>query len=73
MAVTISSILLKKKFDPLFPACDCNNSGSISTFCNSRGECTCKSNVNGNKCATCSSGYYGFPNCQGRFLTINFI
>ena len=61
---------LCKSDDHSFTACDCNISGSISTSCNSSGECTCKSNVSGTKCATCMSGYYGFPNCQGRFLMI---
>ena len=49
-----------------FSACGCSTSGSTSTSCSSSGVCSCKTNVDGTKCITCKSGYYGFPNCQGR-------
>ena len=51
-----------------FSACECSSSGSTSTSCTSSGVCSCKSNVVGTKCSACNSGYYGFPNCQGRNL-----
>ena len=51
-----------------FSECGCNTSGSTSTSCSSSGVCSCKSNVEGTKCTTCKSGYYGFPNCQGKNL-----
>ena len=47
-----------------FPAC--SSGCSSSTSCSSNGECTCKTNVVGIKCTVCESGYFGFPNCQGK-------
>ena len=55
-------------FFQLFTACECSSFGSSSTSCTSSGVCTCKSNIIGNKCTNCTSGYYGFPNCQGMIL-----
>ena len=48
-----------------FKACKCSTSGSLSTSCDSSGQCTCKTNVVGTKCTDCKSGFYAFPNCQG--------
>ena len=47
-------------------ACDCNDKGSKYHMCDSDGNCDCKSNVIGNKCTACMSGYYRFPNCHGK-------
>ena len=44
----------------------CSSGCSSSTSCSSNGECSCKSNVVGTKCTACESGYFGFPNCQGK-------
>ena len=44
--------------------CDCREEGSRG--CNDKGECLCKTRVNGKKCNKCKDGYYGFPNCEGK-------
>ena len=31
----------------------------------SDGQCSCKANISGEKCDTCSPGWWGFPHCQG--------
>ena len=33
--------------------------------CARNGVCTCQENVEGDKCDTCSDGYYDFPTCTG--------
>ena len=51
-----------------FVACVCETQGTIgnSILCDENGRCNCKSNVEGDKCDTCSAGYYNFPACTGR-------
>ena len=49
----------------LFLACGCSSSGSTSTSCTSSGVCTCKTNFYGNKCSSCKTGFYDYPNCSG--------
>ena len=46
--------------------CGCNIQGSSSSTCNSYGTCNCKTNVIGAKCTACKTGFYGFPNCNGK-------
>ena len=49
--------------------CDCNQKGSKSVSCeNEDGKCSCKSNVDGHRCQKCVEGFYGFPNCQSKFI-----
>ena len=60
-------------FFQTFIACGCSGSGASLASCTSSGVCTCKSNIIGNKCTNCTSGYYGFPNCQGILIHINTI
>ena len=44
--------------------------GAYSNTCNANGKCNCKANVVGNKCNTCSVGFYNFPTCQGKLIII---
>ena len=37
-------------------ACNCNASGSLVSQCDESGICTCKQNVEGDKCDRCKSG-----------------
>ena len=48
----------------IFPACECNTEGSISSDCTDSGQCECKNNVEGVSCDYCKPGYFGFPDCQ---------
>jgi len=52
--------------------CSCNQIGSHSLSCNTKGKCACKLGVTGDKCDNCKPGYYGFSssgcrrcNCDG--------
>ena len=47
--------------------CNCNTGGSSSLSCNSIGVCTCKDNVNGEKCNECTTGFVGFPDCINEY------
>ena len=51
-----------------FIACACDTQGTVGNdvTCNDNGECSCKYNVEGDKCDTCSAGYYNFPACTGK-------
>ena len=57
--------------------CGCNLQGTEKgdpTCNNDDGKCNCKCDVDGDKCATCSKGYYSFPQCLGkRKIEINII
>lgn len=51
--------------------CNCHKKGSLSETCNQSGQCQCKHQFDGDKCAECSNGYFNFPSCNSKFLTIN--
>ena len=38
----------------------------MTSDCDQNGTCKCKEGVAGEKCSTCKSNHYGFPNCQGK-------
>ena len=58
----------------LFVACSCDANGSNGDTCdNDSGNCSCKLNISGKKCDQCVDGLYGFPKCQGRFLSSIFL
>ncbi|XP_041102067.1 laminin subunit alpha-3-like isoform X2 [Polyodon spathula] len=45
--------------------CYCDMSGATSPTCNpAGGQCSCRSNVIGQKCNRCATGFYGFPYCK---------
>ena len=46
--------------------------GSVDSTCDTTsGACTCIDNVSGDKCDACSTGWYGFPSCQGNIEISN--
>jgi Laminin EGF domain len=51
-----------------FTECQCDPTGSTSTFCSELGgQCECKTNVVGRRCNRCAPGTYGFgpEGCKG--------
>ncbi|XP_009863212.1 PREDICTED: laminin subunit beta-4 [Apaloderma vittatum] len=48
-----------------FPACECHPQGSLSTLCDQvTGQCSCRREVDGQRCSRCLPGYFGFPHCR---------
>lgn len=45
-------------------ACRCNPTGSVSNRCDSRGRCSCKDGVSGDKCDVCPDGPIGPNGCK---------
>uniref|UniRef100_A0A3B5KS05 Laminin EGF-like domain-containing protein n=1 Tax=Xiphophorus couchianus TaxID=32473 RepID=A0A3B5KS05_9TELE len=43
--------------------CSCNPTGSVSNTCDSRGRCSCKEGVSGDKCDLCPDGPMGAEGC----------
>uniref|UniRef100_A0A8C7MW21 Laminin subunit beta 1 n=1 Tax=Oncorhynchus kisutch TaxID=8019 RepID=A0A8C7MW21_ONCKI len=48
----------------VFPACQCDPQGSLSTVCDATGQCACIHGVYGRQCDHCLPGHWGFPNCR---------
>ncbi|PWA31086.1 hypothetical protein CCH79_00019986 [Gambusia affinis] len=46
--------------------CNCNPTGSVSNTCDSRGRCSCKEGVSGDKCDLCPDGPVGADGCSRR-------
>ncbi|XP_023191049.1 laminin subunit gamma-2 [Xiphophorus maculatus] len=46
--------------------CNCNPTGSVSNTCDSRGRCSCKEGVSGDKCDLCPDGPMGAEGCRKR-------
>lgn len=46
--------------------CGCNPTGSVSATCDSRGRCSCKDGVTGDKCERCVDGPMGPDGCKRR-------
>ncbi|XP_014880340.1 laminin subunit gamma-2 isoform X2 [Poecilia latipinna] len=46
--------------------CSCNPAGSVSNTCDSRGRCSCKDGVSGDKCDLCPDGPMGADGCRRR-------
>uniref|UniRef100_A0A0P4VVW3 Laminin subunit alpha n=1 Tax=Scylla olivacea TaxID=85551 RepID=A0A0P4VVW3_SCYOL len=45
--------------------CQCDFHGSVSFECEKfGGQCPCRSNIIGQRCNRCKTGYYGFPECR---------
>ncbi|KAM9349467.1 laminin subunit gamma-2 [Symphorus nematophorus] len=44
--------------------CSCNPTGSVSSTCDSRGRCSCKEGVTGDKCDRCPNGPIGPDGCS---------
>ncbi|XP_026230068.1 laminin subunit gamma-2 [Anabas testudineus] len=51
---------------PSCAPCRCNPTGSVSATCDSRGRCTCKDGVTGEKCDRCPEGAIGPNGCSTR-------
>ena len=49
-------------------ACACDTQGTVDNAdtCDENGVCTCQNYVEGDKCDTCSAGYYNYPACTGK-------
>lgn len=52
--------------EPGCTPCRCNISGSVSATCDSRGRCSCKEGVTGQKCDRCPEGPIGPDGCTRR-------
>ena len=52
----------------LFPACECNESGSVDQNCDAHGICTCKENVEGDKCDIITPGHFDIDDPKGALL-----
>ena len=49
----------------IFSDCACEISGSANNgTCDSTGQCTCESNVVGQKCDQCIDTFFGWPGCE---------
>lgn len=60
----ITWLLLIFTFD-LLQNCSCSSTGSLKQQCDpNTGHCDCKKGYEGEKCNSCSFGYYGYPNCR---------
>ncbi|XP_046546817.1 laminin subunit alpha-5-like [Haliotis rubra] len=46
-------------------ACNCYSLGSVKLSCNGTGDCTCKVNVTGSKCAACLPDHFGLGTGNG--------
>ena len=65
----MSHLILTKIWKSL--ACMCDEHGSVDDECDATtGKCTCKENFANDKCSECIEGFFGFPNCQGKYLSI---
>ena len=53
----------------IYVECNCDTDGSSSHVCDSTsGKCSCKSElIVGDKCDKCKPGYFGFPDCKGKY------
>ncbi|XP_042353548.1 laminin subunit gamma-2, partial [Plectropomus leopardus] len=51
---------------PSCTPCRCNLTGSVSASCDSRGRCSCKEGVTGDKCNRCPDGPIGPNGCKQR-------
>lgn len=48
-----------------FPACECHPQGSLSALCDQvTGQCSCRREVDGQRCSRCLPGFFGFPHCR---------
>ena len=47
-----------------FSECGCDENGSDGNGCNEDGVCTCKPNVDGDKCDKCKPNFFQFPSCK---------
>lgn len=49
----------------MFTGCECDSRGSVSELCDQvTGQCVCHSEVTGQRCDRCQTGFWGFPFCQ---------
>ena len=48
--------------------CGCDSVGSVSSECDSTGNCTCNDGFDGVKCDNCAEAYYSpeFGKCEGK-------
>ena len=57
------------KMTHIYVECTCDTDGSSSQACDSTsGKCSCKSElIVGDNCDKCKTGYFGFPDCKGKY------
>ena len=53
------------QLDWLFSDCKCDTDGSIGTGCNDAGQCNCKEEFEGLKCAWLKDGFYDRSSPKG--------
>ena len=63
------AVMLHILFVFYFPDCNCDSIGSLNfPYCNPKGNCFCKANVNGTNCDVCNNGYYNLQSGDGCIL-----
>ena len=48
--------------------CKCSENGAVDNTCDDDGKCTCKEQVDGDKCDKCLQGHYNFPMCKSTYF-----
>lgn len=56
------------KLVSLPPACRCGGAGVANSGCSPSGQCVCLHNYGGQECDTCAPGFYGYPDCAGKWI-----
>ena len=67
--------MMNSHFFKKFPACECNEEGSLNNDCDHiDGQCACKDdNITGRKCDQTPPGYYDFPDPKRKLQKIKIL